>query len=101
MGRPRVGGDRDIVIRCADCERETGRAARIGFVYWFDNEWLHVRDPRADDTPSIELVGAESVRYFCKRCEKRTGRRSYKVAPQQFFRDVATASGQQTRTLTI
>ena len=107
--RPRLGGDRDIVIRCADCARSTGKPARIGLVFWHENGWLDAYDPRVhpalNDGPSIELTdaGAESgvIRFFCRRCEQRTGRRSYKVVPKQFFLDRLADDTERTKTFTI
>lgn len=104
-----------LIIRCADCYRVTGKGARIGAVTAWHRGATDVilftsgagspesqnRDPAQ---ACIEWVnGRQSIRYFCRRCERRTARIAYKVVPTTWFleRFAEMPESQKTRTLTI
>lgn len=106
---------RSLLIRCADCHRATGRRARIGSVVESPLDDANmilsssgVGSPKsANRHPAnacIEWVdGRTSIRYFCRRCERRTGHIAYKVVPTTWFleRFAEMPESQKTRTLTI
>jgi hypothetical protein len=105
-----------LIIRCADCHRVTGKGARIGTVMaWHSDSAADViiftsgvgsskSQNRHPAQACIEWInGHQSIRYFCRRCERRTGRIAYKVIPTTWFleRFAEMPENQKTRTLTI
>jgi hypothetical protein len=103
---------RELVVRCAECERVTGNDARIGLVVEspLDDSGLIVSSTgvgsfRSENRSlSIEWVnGRASIRYFCRRCERRTGRIAYRVVSADWFRErfAEMAPGKRTRELKI
>jgi len=108
---------RSLLIRCADCHRVTGKGARIGSVMaevpldedanviiFTSGVGSSKSQNRHPAEACIEWInGRQSIRYFCRRCERRTGRIAYKVVPTTWFleRFAEMSENQKTRTLTI
>lgn len=79
-GKPRAGGDWTLMLRCALCEAATGRASRIAFVNAYSEGRISVRDPKhgVAGQECIDFVSDGSeIRYFCRTCERRWGKRRY------------------------